>query len=189
MNEREQMINALNRTFVPCLRELNFSGSFPHFRRVCENGRVDLLSIAFDKWGGAFYIEVSFVLFGKEWTNVYYPTIRTMEDVKKITVWNTHRRYRIKSGKKETWFYYCDLYEEDTKLPSFKKAKALYSVTQGTKDQFVTDKMKLIKKVDESIYETTALLAKEKMDQAFEWWKKHPTFWEKHSHNKPQKAP
>lgn len=187
MNERERMIRALKDILVPYLRELGFSGSFPHFRRYNEGDRVDLLSVAFEKWGGAFYIEASYVLAGEKWTNVGYPAIRSKEDVKNINVWNTQLRYRIRSGRKETWFYYCDLYEETVKAPGEKTIKMLSSVTQGKKSEMVTDSMKLIKNVDEKIYESVATLAKEKMNQAIHWWKKHPTLWEKYRHTKKHK--
>jgi hypothetical protein len=49
---------SLKSIVVPHLRELGFSGSFPHFRRIKENG-IDLISFQFDKYGGGFVIEVS----------------------------------------------------------------------------------------------------------------------------------
>jgi hypothetical protein len=55
---RDSMIAALMEIIVPVLRERGFAGSFPHFRRLSENG-IDLLSFQFDKWGGGFLIEIS----------------------------------------------------------------------------------------------------------------------------------
>ncbi len=52
------MIDALEDVVIPLLRERGFSGSFPHFRRLSEDG-IDLLSFQFDKWGGGFLIEIS----------------------------------------------------------------------------------------------------------------------------------
>ena len=52
------MIEALKAIVVPKLRERNFKGSFPHFRRVRED-QIDLLAFQFDKRGGGFVIEIS----------------------------------------------------------------------------------------------------------------------------------
>lgn len=55
---RSKMDAALKSIVIPYLRELDFSGSFPHFRRIKEYG-IDLISFQFDKYGGGFVIEVS----------------------------------------------------------------------------------------------------------------------------------
>jgi hypothetical protein len=49
------MIKLLKGIFIPLLRDRNFKGSFPHFRRT-ENGRTNLLTFQFDKNGGGFVI-------------------------------------------------------------------------------------------------------------------------------------
>ena len=56
--ERDKMIEALQKSAIPKLREMGFKGSFPHFRRASET-RIDLLTFQFDKWGGGFIIEIS----------------------------------------------------------------------------------------------------------------------------------
>jgi len=55
---RKEMIKNLNAIVVPVLRQLNFKGSFPHFRRLTTE-RINLLTFQFDKWGGGFVIEIA----------------------------------------------------------------------------------------------------------------------------------
>lgn len=52
------MISSRKRLFVPALRERGFKGSRPHFRRLGK-GRVDLLTVQFNRHGGSFVIEIS----------------------------------------------------------------------------------------------------------------------------------
>lgn len=54
---RDAMIAELKRAAVPVLRELGFSGSFPHFRRMGPE-RVDVLTFQFSSWGGSFIVEI-----------------------------------------------------------------------------------------------------------------------------------
>src|SRR3954466_3860924 len=54
--ERKLMSDALRATVIPHLRQLGFAGTLPHFRRK-RNGRHELLSIMFNKYGGSFYVE------------------------------------------------------------------------------------------------------------------------------------
>jgi hypothetical protein len=58
MPTREEMIVAIKNVVVPELRERNFTGPFPHFRRLRPE-QIDLLSFQFDKWGGGFVVEIS----------------------------------------------------------------------------------------------------------------------------------
>ena len=55
---REEINQALNAVFVPVMRQRGFKGSLPHFRRHRDD-RVDLLTIQFDRYGGAFVVEIS----------------------------------------------------------------------------------------------------------------------------------
>ncbi len=55
---RSKMDASLKSVVIPYLRGLGFSGSLPHLRRIKKNG-IDLITFQFDKWGGAFIIEVS----------------------------------------------------------------------------------------------------------------------------------
>lgn len=47
---------ALKRRLVPHLIAAGFTGSYPDFRRR-DGGRLHLLSVQFDKWGGGFMLE------------------------------------------------------------------------------------------------------------------------------------
>ncbi|MES1181557.1 MAG: DUF4304 domain-containing protein, partial [Flavobacterium sp.] len=55
---RDRMIKNLREIVVPALRQLNFKGSFPHFRRMTAE-RINLLTFQFDRNGGGFVIEVA----------------------------------------------------------------------------------------------------------------------------------
>lgn len=56
--EKDKMIKSLNEIFIPELRNRNFKGSFPHFRKT-ENGKTNLLTFQFDKNGGGFIVELA----------------------------------------------------------------------------------------------------------------------------------
>lgn len=55
---REGMNASLKSVFVPAIRKLGFKGTLPHFRRT-HDGRVDLLTVQFDRRGGRFVVEIS----------------------------------------------------------------------------------------------------------------------------------
>ncbi len=55
---RSRMNESLKSVVIPYLRDLGFSGSLPHLRRIKKDG-IDLITFQFDKWSGAFVIEVS----------------------------------------------------------------------------------------------------------------------------------
>lgn len=55
---REEMIKSLSEIVVPKLRQFNFKGSFPHFRRQTAE-RINLLTFQFDRSGGGFVIEIA----------------------------------------------------------------------------------------------------------------------------------
>jgi len=57
-SDRDEMIENLNEIVVPVLRQLNFQGSFPHFRRITFD-RINLLTFQFDRSGGGFVIEIA----------------------------------------------------------------------------------------------------------------------------------
>jgi len=56
--DRTAMDSALRKHVLPILRSAGFKGSYPHLRRMKPEG-VDLISFQFDKWGGAFVIEIA----------------------------------------------------------------------------------------------------------------------------------
>jgi len=55
---RDDMNTSLKERLVPALRERGFKGSLPHFRRI-QAGRIDLLTVQFDRHGGGFVVEIS----------------------------------------------------------------------------------------------------------------------------------
>src|SRR5688572_12977527 len=55
MNAREDMDAALKKIVLPALREMGYTGSMPHLRRVGD--RVDLITFQFNPHGGSFVIE------------------------------------------------------------------------------------------------------------------------------------
>lgn len=57
-SDRDEMIKNLSEIIIPVLRQLNFKGSFPHFRRLTEE-RINLLTFQFDRSGGGFVIEIA----------------------------------------------------------------------------------------------------------------------------------
>jgi hypothetical protein len=56
---RDKMIEALRRIVLPTLRDMRFTGSFPHFRRLRDT-QIDLLTFQFSRWGGSFVIEAAY---------------------------------------------------------------------------------------------------------------------------------
>ena len=68
-NELRNKLNSeIKNTIVPDLRKEGFKGSFPHFRRMFEDDRVDYISFQFNKWGGSFIVKmaVAYPYLGKE---------------------------------------------------------------------------------------------------------------------------
>lgn len=56
--ERKTMENALKKVVIPVLREQDFKGSLPHFRRKNEKN-IDLITFQFNRWGSSFVVEVA----------------------------------------------------------------------------------------------------------------------------------
>jgi hypothetical protein len=103
---RDEMIKKLNEIVVPALRQLNFKGSFPHFRRLTPQ-RINLLTFQFDRHGGGFVIEIANCKpegFTTSWGLEIKPN--------KVTAHDMDRRKRIQSNMKtnsslkEDWFRY-----------------------------------------------------------------------------------
>lgn len=101
---REKVTGEIKSVIVPELRKLNFKGSFPHFKRIFDDGKVDYLSFQFNKYGGSFIIElaVAYPYEGKK-GNFYYWDEVTPEVVKKSNYGYTKERLRIEPPKGE-WF-------------------------------------------------------------------------------------
>jgi hypothetical protein len=104
--ERDEMIKSLKEIFIPELRNRNFKGSFPHFRKT-ESGKTNLLTFQFDRNGGGFIIELA------NWSESEFKThwgkIITLN---KLTTHDLNERQRIypnsiteQSGT-DSWFRY-----------------------------------------------------------------------------------
>jgi len=97
------MNKALKATVVPVLRNLGFTGSFPHFRRR-QPKRIDLLTFQFDRYGGGFVIEIvqcDTEGFTNHWGEHIPP--------EKVTAWDVPQRVRVQPGAgsgTEGWFRY-----------------------------------------------------------------------------------
>ena len=100
---RDAMVQALKDVVVPLLRESDFSGSFPHFRRRRKD-HIDLVTFQFDRNGGGFLIEIAQC--GTEglttsWGERISPA--------KIKAWDLHPNQRIRIKPKngsgtDSWF-------------------------------------------------------------------------------------
>ena len=91
------MIAALKEHVIPLLREKQFKGSYPHFRRITES-QIDLLTFQFDKYGGGFVVEVSNCPadgFKTYWGEHIEP--------KKVKAHDTDPNDRIRLGPKKLW--------------------------------------------------------------------------------------
>lgn len=109
-SDRDEMIKNLNKIVVPALRQLNFKGSFPHFRRLTTD-RINLLTFQFDRHGGGFVIEIANV------KNEPYELAGQLIEKNKLTAHMVNKRMRIqpimhKNGDSSTndWFRYDKKY-------------------------------------------------------------------------------
>jgi len=105
-SDRDEMIKNLNEIVVPALRQLNFKGSFPHFRRLTTD-RINLLTFQFDRHGGGFVIEIANCnLTG------YKTALNKPIPPNKLTAHDFNTRKRIQSNMKmhgsstDDWFRY-----------------------------------------------------------------------------------
>ena len=104
MDERKNVIKEIQTSIVPKLRELGFTGSYPHFRRKNTEG-YDLLSFQFNRYGGSFLIEMSVAYPERmEYKNCYLLGIKPYdEEIKTLNVGNTYSRFRVPNAQDE-WF-------------------------------------------------------------------------------------
>ena len=105
-SDRDEMNRNINEIVVPVLRQLNFKGSFPHFRRQTTE-RINLLTFQFDRNGGGFVIEIANCKpegFATSWGLEIKPN--------KVTAHDMNKRKRIQSNMNtessltEDWFRY-----------------------------------------------------------------------------------
>lgn len=110
MSTRSFMQKALQKIFVPVLRERGFTGKFPHFRRIGADG-IDLLSFTFDQYGGGFVMEVAVCPpegYSSPWLGLIPPDKITALSVEPLR----HRLGKVGASGYDLWFTY------PTALPS-----------------------------------------------------------------------
>lgn len=105
-DERSEMIKSLKEIFILELRNINFKGSYPHFRRTIGD-KTNLLTFQFDRNGGGFIIELANFTgteFKTPWGAVILPNKLTAHDI------NERKRIYPNSLKedngKDSWFRY-----------------------------------------------------------------------------------
>jgi len=102
-DSRDQMIAALREIVFPVLRDMSFSGSFPHFRRIRDK-QIDLLTFQFNRYGGSFVVEVAHCEpdgFTTRWGKYIPP--------KQVRAHDVNHRLRLGSnppGQQDHWFYF-----------------------------------------------------------------------------------
>lgn len=105
-NNKKEMIKSLNLIVVPVLRDLGFTGSFPHFRRNIDD-RLNFITFQFDRSGGGFVIEIA----NCPVNGVNIPFIKDIKP-NKLTAHHLNKRKRIQSNMvttsslTEDWFRY-----------------------------------------------------------------------------------
>ena len=120
--ELRKLVNTeIKKIIIPELKKYNFKGSFPHFKRIYDNGKVDYLSFQFNVHGGSFIVElaVAYPYKGKE-GNFYYWDEVTPEVVKKSKYTFTKERLRLTPDDDE-WFRYNEKNYKETVNIAFKK--------------------------------------------------------------------
>ena len=120
--ELRKLVNTeIKKIIIPELKKYNFKGSFPHFKRIYDNGKVDYLSFQFNVHGGSFIVElaVAYPYKGKE-GNFYYWDEVTPEVVKKSKYTFTKERLRLTPDDDE-WFRYNEKNYKETVTIAFKK--------------------------------------------------------------------
>ncbi len=101
-DSRDQMIAAVREVVLPVLRDMGFTGSFPHFRRI-RDAQIDLLTFQFNRHGGSFVIEVAFCApdgFTTHWGEHIPPKKLRAHDI------DPDQRPRLDSNHPDRWFHY-----------------------------------------------------------------------------------
>lgn len=167
MTERERMKQALLTHFLPVLHEMGFDGEWPNYRRIAQD-KVDLLSIVFDKWGGAFAMEISYAYLGVQAGNLLPGQGGVSPE--QLTVFKTYKRKRLPQAG--GWIYFCDLVR--IKSPD---GDTLYSLTEKQKQAFLqkipSEDFLIEEEVGEGIYCRSAVTAVKLLKSAEKWWGQH----------------
>lgn len=158
------MKSALNEYFIKSLYGKGFVGDFPHFRRIGLD-RVDLLSIVFDKWGGAFLLEISYANFSHEDSNLISHPYSV--DWESLDVFKTKRRKRLPNDRE--WITFCDLVKVNNEF-----GEKVYSLTETQKKAFLKNipeaEYEIIYQAGQNVYKLAAEMAVKYLSKADEWW-------------------
>jgi hypothetical protein len=166
--ERTKMIKELKKWVIPELNNMGFTGVFPHYRRNAGK-KIDLLMFQFNKWGGSFLIEISYVLTEGGKSNLVFENKTSIE---KITVPDTNIRYRLKTMNNDVWFYYYDVAE--IKIGGKKTFEPIKPSIRQSYEENYQGKVKWLQLVDDSIYEKLAKEVLKYLGKAENWWRKMP---------------
>lgn len=107
---KQIMTKTLKSFVVPEIKALNYSGSFPHFRRE-RDGRFEFVSFQFNRHGGSFVLECGFA------TPHDLPDFAKKLQFEKLTSGNAHPDNRLRitpktSVTEDFWFAYSEFKEE-----------------------------------------------------------------------------
>ena len=163
MTNRELMKNHILSNVVSRLLENDFTGKYPHFRRV-DRDCIELITFQTNKWGSSFTVEVSAIFPHAKDSNCALESI----DIEKVTVWNTNNRYRLK-GMYDGWFYYQDLYAK--RIIGF--GKDYLAVSEKKKEDFVVPKgYKLVQEFNEETAKNICNVVNIQLEKAYKWLEK-----------------
>jgi hypothetical protein len=155
--ERDKMIKSLNEIFIPELRNRNFKGSFPHFRKT-ESGKTNLLTFQFDRSGGGFIIELA------NWNESEFKTHwGKIISLNKLTAHDLNERQRIypnslteKNGT-DSWFRYGNPKSDQTYESLARKVIERIPIME---QYWTENKINEIEKVEFSNNRSNSFLAK-----------------------------
>lgn len=160
MTNNQIMKKHLELNVIGPLCAQGFTGKYPHFRRVKEDG-IELISFRTNKHGGSFTVEVSAVFPDKENKNFVSNNNLSVND---LTVWDTDERYRLK-GMYDGWFYYRDLYSKY--VLGF--GKDYIHISENAVDPAVPKGYKLVQRFNEDTAELICEAVNRQLINAFKW--------------------
>lgn len=172
MNERQLMQAALQERFVPVLHQKDFRGEFPHFQRVTRK-RIELLSVSFDKLGGAFVLVASYALRRHEESNLL-PQNQSLP----LESVNTSKTVTKQVIPEHAPLAFCDVVEI-----SMNGVTSTYALTQTQKRVFLQklppEMYQITSVASPDIYQKCADAALRLLPAAEKWWQQQPKepFW------------
>lgn len=108
--KNRKIIQSLKNILVQKIKQLGFSGVFPHFRRK-NNDRYEFLSFQFNRNGGSFVVEIGFI------TPSHLDEWEKELSFEKLNYGNTpvENRLRIKpqNAPEDFWFEYSQLNKDE----------------------------------------------------------------------------